>query len=87
MRATCSALRFTWRLNPEGTEQAECLRWDEMYARVYSIGLQLEPKLQHAATRLAAARPARRLCNRPAVFLRHFRLVLPFPQAEIRRAF
>jgi hypothetical protein len=51
-----------------------------------NMAVQTKSKLQHAATRSAAAWPPRGLCYRPTVVFRHLRLVaLSLPETKTRR--
>jgi len=55
---------------------------------VHMKGVHVKSKLQQPGTWLAAARQARQLCYRPAMFFRHLRLiVLSFQHGEFRLFF
>jgi len=51
-------------------------------------GVRLKSKLQNPGIRSVTTSPPCRVCYRPTVFFRHFRLIgLSFPQWKIRRVF
>jgi hypothetical protein len=59
--------------------------WPSIYARKE---IQLKFQLQHTETWSASAWPFCRQCYRPAIFIRHLRLIaLSFPYGKIWRAF